>query len=174
MSDKIRSWALALKAHVKTKTKTRPSVRLDPEYHMKMAVVNMTGPEFPHTLYLTLDDLKTMTKRARKVILKKRNILIPVEKMSELIKSYPKEVGARRCQGVVGKLTPEVLLDNSRHINLNIKKGELKVKLGSTTQDMGVIQARAKVIVDHLRTEGYEVSSTCISHTQGACKKLEL
>ena len=171
------SWTLDLgvRPPLKSKAKSKIAIRLDQEYQMKTIVVNIQGPEHPNTTYMTLENLHSIAKRSKKTLLKKSNIIVPAEKMTQLIKAYPKEIGYRKCHTHLSpKITKATLEDYRRFINLNIKKNQLKVHIGNTEEEINLIENRAKMIIDQVKQEGYEITSAHIAPTQGASMKLTL
>ena len=173
-TSRVMSWTLDLSLNVpKTKVKTKPSIRLDTGYYMKTLVFDIQGPEHPRTTYWTLEEFNALTRRLKKRLLKKSNIIVPADKMTEIVKAYPREVGYRKCHThISSKIATSTLEDYSRFINLNIKKGQLKVHIGDTSEEEDKIEGRARAIVDHIKSEGYDVLAAKISPTRGPSKSM--
>ena len=138
---------------------------------MKTIVLNIQGPSHPRTTYYTLEEFHALPRRTKKTILKKSNVVVPAEKMTELVKGYPKEIGYRKCHTcITPKITSTTLDDFSRYINLNIKKNQLKVHIGSTSEKIAAIHDRAKSVISLVKTEGYDVLGGHISKTHKIVK----
>ena len=143
-----------------------------PEYLRPLVIIDLEGPESSGVTYLSFSQLKEMARRARNKLFRKCNVGIPVEKMSDLVKTYPKLVGRRRCTGIVEKeLSQEKIKDLQRGVKIKPdKQGYIRMHIGHTTEKKEIVDSRISGLLEYMEAEGYKVNRTLLGKTQGPTK----